>query len=286
MKIITLNIQGGFKINQVCQEIKEKLAPLDLLCLQEVCESQEITNHAQQIAEFLGKDYASKSFLPIDFKIKNMGNAFVFNKKVLKLIDSLGLVLPSFKPSLSWRFVGKIFPPCDRLCHIGFFKTKQGKTIKISNFHLEFIGGSAIRKKQVHFFFKNSLNLDRSDLEFALGDFNTVGFSKKSSPELKSLEKGGFIELSKKITWTSSPSSPDPAWKRPYQFLRIAKTFSPLFRMKTDYIFSKERPKQAQCSAVNLFSTDHRAVILNFSFQDPLLFKQRKLIIAHNERVC
>ncbi|HUV42786.1 MAG TPA: hypothetical protein VMY36_02650 [Patescibacteria group bacterium] len=265
MKIITFNIQGGFKIDQVCREVEEKIGFFDLLCLQEVCESPKIKNHAQQIAEFLGKDYASKSFLPIDFKIKNMGNAFVFNKKVLRLIDSFGLVLPSFKPNLSWRSIGKIFPPCDRLCHIGFFKTKQGKIIKVSNFHLEFIGGSTTRKKQVDFFLKNSLNPDKPDLEFILGDFNTTGSSKKASAELKLLEKKGFVELSKKITWTSSPSNPDPAWKKPYQLLRIAKIFSPLLRTKTDYIFSKGEPRQAQCSAINFSSTDHRAVILNFS---------------------
>src|SRR4030042_2767142 len=264
MKIVTLNIQGGFKIDQLCQEIKEKIGSFDLLCLQEVCESPKIKNHAKEIAESLGKNYTSKSFLPINFKVKNMGNAFVFNKKVLNLQDSLGLVLPSFRTNLSWRLIGKIFPSCDRLCHIGFFKTKQGKTIKVSNFHLEFIGGATIRKKQVRFFLKNSLNLDEPDLEFVLGDFNTVDFSKKPYPELKSLEKKGFIELSKKIVWTSSPSNPDPAWKRPYPLLKIIKIFSPLLRIKTDYIFSKDKLKQTQCSVLNLSSTDHRAVILNF----------------------
>lgn len=77
----TLNIQGGFKIDELCLEVKEKVAPFDLLCLQEVCQSEKIQNHANQIAKSLGRHYSSVSFLPVDFKIKQMGNAFVYNRK-------------------------------------------------------------------------------------------------------------------------------------------------------------------------------------------------------------
>lgn len=265
MKIITLNIQGGFKIDQVCEEIKEKIAPFDILCLQEVCESKKIKNHAQQIAEFLGSNYTSESFLPIDFKVKKMGNTFVFNKNALKLTNSFSFSLPSFELNLFWRVLTKVFTPCERLCFTGLFETREGIKIRISNLHLEFAGGSPVRKKQIQFVLKTLSSLERQELEIILGDFNTSGFLRKVFPELAPLREKGFANISQKISWTLSPSNPDPAWRSTYQLMRLLRPFHLFLRQKMDHIFAKGNLNNPRCSALNLSSVDHRAIILNFT---------------------
>jgi len=265
MKIITLNIQGGFKIDQVCQEVKEKIAPFDILCLQEVCESKKIKNHAQQIVKSLGGNYDSISFLPIDFKIKKMGNAFVFNKDTLKLIDSFGFSLPSFKLNFFWRILDNRFKiNCDRLCFTGLFQTKKGSKVRVSNLHLD-AGNTSIKKKQVQFVLKTLSNVEQTPLEFILGDFNTVSFVKKDFPEFDLLLKKGFKNLSKNISWTASPSNPDPAWKSTYQLILLLRPFHFLLRQKMDHIFTKGKLNQPKCLVLDLSSTDHRAIILNLS---------------------
>src|SRR4030043_251646 len=266
MKIITLNIQGGFKINQVCQETKEKFAPLDLLCLQEVCESQEITNHAQQIAESLGRNYASKSFLPIDFKVKSMGNAFVFNKKSLNLLDSHCFTLPGPILNFPWKILNhQLKLTCDRLCFTGLFQTKKGLKIRVSNVHLDSAGGTPTRKRQIKFILKILATFEKTRLEFILGDFNTFNLTNKSFSELNLIQKKGFKDLTKNIPWTASPSNPDPAWKESYFLMRSLKPFSFLFRKKMDYIFGKGKIINPPSLAISFNSTDHQAIVIEFN---------------------
>lgn len=268
MKIITLNIQGGFKIDQLCLEIKEKLHPFDILCLQEVCESERIKNHAQQIAKSLGGNYSSQSFLPIDFKVKRMGNAFVFNRKVLQLLYShdFTLVLPILNPF--WKLLTSCFHlSCDRICQTAFFQTNQGLKIKVSNFHLDFVGGTRARKRQIKFALKVLSDLKGSDLELILGDFNTIGVLRRSFPELNLFLKKRFREVSKNITWTASPSNPDPAWRETYRLMRFLKPLGRLLRQKMDYIFAKGEFVEPECMALTLSSSDHRAVVFEFELR-------------------
>lgn len=265
MKIATLNIQGGFKINHVCQETKEKLAPFDLLCLQEVCESQKITNHAQQIARFLGKNYASKSFLPIDFKVKNMGNAFIFNKKTLKLLNSHGFTLPKPTLDLIWKILdNRLKLVCDRPCFVGFFQDKKGNKIRVANIHLDSAGGTVTRKKQIEFLLKILATFEKTSLDFILGDFNTVHFLRKKFSELNLIKNRNFKDLTENIVWTASPSNPDPAWKESYFLMSLLQPFSFFFRKKMDYIFGKGKIAKPQVSKVNFISTDHQAIVLEF----------------------
>lgn len=61
LKVISLNIQGGCKINPLKESIKAGLAPFDLMALQEVCEGKTLENHARQIADTLGHAYRYSS---------------------------------------------------------------------------------------------------------------------------------------------------------------------------------------------------------------------------------
>jgi len=262
MKIVTLNIQGGFKIVQLCQEIKEKLVPFDILCLQEVCESKKIKNHAVRIAKFLGKNYSSKSFLPIDFKVKKMGNAFVFNQKAVKVLSPQGFKLPLFSPGLFWKLLTKRFClDCDRLCQTALFQTHQGSKIRIANFHLGFVGGTATRKKQIQFVIKALSGLKKIDRELVLGDFNTIGVFRKRFSELDLLSRIGFKEVSGDIAWTASPSNPDPAWRETYWLMRLLKPFNRFLRQKTDHIFTKGKFPESECTVLFFSASDHRAVV-------------------------
>jgi len=262
MKIITFNIQGGFKIDELCGEIKEKLVPFDILCLQEVCESKKIKNHAQQIAKSIGEDYSSKSFLPIDFKVKRMGNAFVFNQKTVKVLSSQGFNFPLFSPGLFWKLLTRCFClDCDRLCQTALFQTHQGSKIRISNFHLGFVGATAVRKKQIQFAIRTLSGLKKSDRELILGDFNTIGVFRKRFSELSLFFRAGFREASKDIAWTASPSNPDPAWRETYRLMRLLKPFNRLFRQKTDHIFTKGKFLRPECTVLSFSTSDHRAVI-------------------------
>jgi endonuclease/exonuclease/phosphatase family metal-dependent hydrolase len=263
MKIATLNIQGGYKINQLCRELKEKLATADLLCLQEVCESKKIKNHAGQIAKSLGKKYTFESFLPVDFKIKKMGNAFVYHQKTLKLLSSQGLVLPCPNINgLSQAVAKRLSLSCDRVCHTGLFQIKNEAKMIVFNLHLDSFGGTKIRRSQLQAVLKFLKGQPKAQLKIILGDFNTTGLRQKKFPELSLLKNSRFKELSKKVHWTASPNHPDPNWRATYPFFKLIRPLHPFLRQKMDYIFAKGEIANFDCRVINIVASDHQAVIV------------------------
>lgn len=262
LKIATLNIQGGYKIGQLAKEVKNKLAPLDLLCLQEVCAGPDIPNHAEQIAKILGKDYQAAFFLPIDFGIKRMGNGFVFRKSTLRLVKVINLPLASFVDrNRTGRFFEKGFLSCRRLAHIGTFANKSG-SFQTANVHLDFFGGSKVRQKQVE---EVLAKFDPGLPAIITGDFNTIGIIRRQFYELNWLRKQGFAEVSQKIRWTASPAHPDPNWKITYPFFKLIRPLHARLHQKNDYIFTKRFSKKSSCRAIGITASDHHAVVCRVS---------------------
>lgn len=262
MKIVTLNIQGGHHLEGICREIKDKLIPFDILCLQEVCQPKQGISQADSIARSLGRQYQAFSFLPIDFGKKNMGNAFIINTHRIKYLESENNTLP--KPELKKMWLATNIRRCMvsiRVCQIGSFQTKKGTRIRITNLHLTPAGGQSAKLKQINKIIEIIKKNGDSQLDFILGDFNTLNKFRKSPSELKPLFDMGYKELTHNIKWTLSASSPNPDWKATYPFFVMLKPFQRILRFKTDFVFTKERLKQAKCKAVDIVHSDHRAVI-------------------------
>lgn len=186
-------------------------------------------------------------------------------EKTFKLLEESGFTLPCVVRHKLWeRIIGYFSLECDRICHLGLFESKKGQKFKIANLHLDSMGKSKIRRKQLKFVLKTLANFPKTDLELIIGDFNTVGILKKEFPELEILKNKKFTELTEEINWTASPSNPDPNWKATHPFFLLVKPFHPLLRQKMDYVFGKGKIKNPRCQVIDIASSDHRALVLEF----------------------
>ncbi len=258
MKIESLNIQGGFKIDEIASEIKEKLSPFDLLALQEVKEVGNI-NHTSLLLEGLGGNYSAIDWFPTTFgseKFGKMGNAIIYSDQ-LKLISKKLIKIPDYDPNWKWKILRKRFRPVQRLAISALFEINN-KKVRVTNVHLEYSGDSNIRQEQLNYLLKKVPT--GSDLHILLGDFNTLGKLDKKLPELELLIKYGFKLASKNIRWTANPDSPDPNWFATPYIQTIRKLGFDL-RQNLDHVLLKGDYKKAKCKTIKINSSDHNAIV-------------------------
>lgn len=264
MKIETLNIQGGWKIDEINQEILDKLVPFDLLSLQEVKKVDGI-DHADIILSGLGRGYKAIKWHPTTFakdKYGRMGNAIFYNTD-FNLVSQKFIKIPDYEPNIFWKVMRFYFIPIQRLALSAVFK-KDSHLIRITNVHLEYSGGQKVRHKQIEYLLgileKESVNTD-----IVLGDFNTLGVIDKRMPELGVFFENGFKLASKSIKFTAGADSPDPNWFAT-SWIQFAKKLGFDLRQNLDHVLVKGEV-ETKCKKVKINSSDHDAVVCEIDFR-------------------
>jgi endonuclease/exonuclease/phosphatase family metal-dependent hydrolase len=242
LRICTWNIKQGQYLPLLLTEIKNNkdFSGLDILAIQESFIHDEAED-AEKIRKLLGNDYdyfQENVRLPLGLV---QGNAFIWNKKRLKITKKASFFLPDvYGHHLpKWeKVLFKFIPKQDRNCLV-LTGTIGKKTIRIYVTHLDVLG-FAHKRAQLDAIFEHEELQDNVDICCVIGDFNTFKFV--SRPSWKNLaqaaSEAGFSDLTTEIIWT---------FARPQV----------RFRQKLDSIFIKPSDFKYKSWSLDIRGSDH-----------------------------
>ena len=206
--------------------------------------------------------------MPADWQIIYYNNdiacnlAIAWNTSKISLVNSKSVLLPMpKKQTFIWRFTNYYGLQLQRGALTAVFSV-NGKSLRITNVHLACEANMAHRAKQLKYLLED-LNKQNIENEILVGDFNTVGLSTFRRSQEKKVEQAlgeAYKNIFPNIKWTLDTSDFDP--RDGYgKFLACMKI---RFRVRLDYIFSKNLKLIVAEEMTNIAGSDHRPLLASF----------------------
>lgn len=244
--IVTYNIFDGRKTNQIIHNILRLIQDgAHIVCLQEVWPLYRNVDIRKLLAERLPPHFQWRYFVEnganwYDYGVGMLWDANVFSNQTWNQLSLPLLNKLSLWNKLFFWVLGITPRTFKRGALIGTF-TFQQRTVRITNLHLDFQGGSHHRASQIKSLMEYLGAQPQVEHEIICGDFNTLGlFNKKE--KILSLEKqleNGFRSVMSK----------------PYNSATV---------QQLDYIFAKNL-KAHKAGLLKLSGSDHHPLLAELS---------------------
>ncbi|HEX9504105.1 MAG TPA: endonuclease/exonuclease/phosphatase family protein, partial [Patescibacteria group bacterium] len=180
-KIVSYNIFEGTDPENIIKNITNFADQgVNFFCLQEVRPSLDKEFIGDRLLKSLGPSWKSEFFMMKEPGNRDYGLAMIWQTEVIesikfKTISFAKLDFLSLYEQLIEFSQGNRTRPIQRGSLIGTFRM-QGKTVRISNVHLDWHGGKGHRIKQLEQLVRDLKSEPEVDSEIICGDFNTVSF--------------------------------------------------------------------------------------------------------------
>lgn len=245
----------------VLKSAKEEL--VDVFCFQEAVRNTDGSLFTDTLAEKLGEDWKIVSHVGEEPSWYSIGNVTIWNSKRLMHKRSTNIVLPANGGStkkeaiFSKLIAGDVYEFKRRSIISEFI---EGETsLQIANIHLDNIGGSIHRNKQLNFMLKH-LN-SKITYSIVCGDFNTFDLKQTGNEvvEMKKILGDEYIDISQDSGWTGDLYRVNFQKANPL-FAFIIKNFRIHLKRKLDYIFVKGG-QRLSLKKLDLPGSDHLPLI-------------------------
>jgi len=266
MNILSYNIllsKYSEKIISDCVEFTKD--GVMIFCLQEVVKYPQKDFIIDNLLKALGKDWRAIYHLGDEKSSLNSGTCIIWNNKFITLKTSKKILLPKITQLpiheiLLNKLLGFKGSPVQRRAITGLFEY-QGSEIIIASIHLDNVGGTNHRLKQLEYFIETIKKEWQAKYEILCGDFNSydvlkTGYEQKAFGQVLG-EK--FEDAAKVLPWTVDLANLDTPENFPY-FVMLIKALKIHFRRKLDYIWVNGL-KIVDCKIVNTLGSDHYPVI-------------------------
>jgi endonuclease/exonuclease/phosphatase family metal-dependent hydrolase len=272
LKIATYNLQFSHNIDDLVKNIK-KMAHngVVVFCFQEFVRKVGGNSVPKRMQEALGEEWNLIAHLGTDTSRHGMGTSILWKKDILAFEKSENMLLPKRKKLAfhEWLFTrlagGKGKPFIRRPVSVSFHFDNH--RIRITNIHLDNIGGRNHRKRQLEYVLRKLKTKTLYDAEIIAGDFNSFDLL-KTGQERKMLQKllsNGFIDSSQTINWTADLYNTDTPVKIPIMKFVIT-IFRIHIRRKLDYIWVKNF-KVVTCKKLEVKGSDHYPIIASLKLE-------------------
>ncbi len=234
-----------------------------LICLQEVTRYAKGDFLIEKLLSHLGKNWSSFTHLGNGFSWSNMGTATIWNNQILKSTKNTRINLPinhklSFHESLFSKLLAGDDSIFQRRSIVSTFNFQE-HDFQIANIHLDHVGGSKQRQKQLSFIL-NTLN---QNLFYSIvcGDFNTFDL-RQSGKEVNSIQTlfgPNYKDISENIGWTADIFRTNFDKANPI-LKAIIKGCNIHIQKKLDYIWTKG----FSCTSIkklDVLGSDHLPII-------------------------
>jgi endonuclease/exonuclease/phosphatase family metal-dependent hydrolase len=195
LKISTYNIQHGTNTEQIVKNIITLVkSGVNLICLQEVRHHPNKPFIVDTLLNKLGTNWKAEYL--ISSKTFDLGLCTIWDSNKLTGTNFEHILLPKLPKIRLYEKVylkihrklekvdNKNINPETKAALIGEFEV-DGKNIRITNTHLDWLGGHRQRTSQLEFI-KEKLSRGKPCVyEITCGDFNTLGYYKLSEQEIK-----------------------------------------------------------------------------------------------------
>lgn len=236
-----------------------------IFCLQEVVKYPQKNFIIDDLLNALGKDWKATYHLGDEKSSLNSGTCIIWNSNFITLKTSKKILLPKITQlSIHEIFLNKLLgfkgSPVYRRAITGLFEY-QGSEIVIASIHLNNVGGTKHRLKQLEYFIETIKKEWQAKYEIFCGDFNSydvlkTGYEKQAFGQVLG---GKFEDAAKDLPWTVDLANLDTPESFPY-FVMLIKALKIHFRRKLDYIWVNDL-KIIDCRKVNVSGSDHYPVI-------------------------
>jgi endonuclease/exonuclease/phosphatase family metal-dependent hydrolase len=247
----------------------KKTHPHTIIALQEV-RKKHIADRLAQKIQSLFPGFSRALFASPHPSVHDLG---LMTLSTLKMIDATPILLPK----LHRKKISLLALIWDIVPQHGALITRYAlgkKVLRITNIHLEVMGGIRHKKKQIQTIV-NAWEKQHADYDIICGDFNTIGPLRfmthrveKQKQRLHELFGSAFAEVPIK-TWTSDVSgvfSPTmPGYKLIHRIFRLLRI---TFRQKLDWIFVKNGTHITANVRHDLTGSDHFPVQATIDFAD------------------
>jgi len=276
LSITTYNIQLSLHPDIISENLLKltKQGAL-IICLQEVVNYHDgrfIINH---ILNRLGPDWQAINHIGPQPHIQDMGNAIIFHRHFLNLLNYQHLLLPR-APKLVFHekafsyLAGGLKNPILRRSITATFKFHH-TPIRITNLHLDPTGGLKHRQKQL-LNLKDTLNHQPPvHQEIICGDFNSFDLLKTGREAAMHQHTLGnnFTNASQHIDWTGDLNRIDT--KHATKLMRFLITNAHLhLRRKLDHIYTQGFNVH-HCCRLPYTGSDHQPILAHLTIDSPKL---------------
>lgn len=264
--IATYNIQFSLNLRAIKTNIS-KMANMDvsLFCLQEVVPDNGRPSLAEILLKELGGEWRAICSLGSESSILGMGNCILWNTRILTLQKEQQELLPKYnnikfhEKIFSW-IAGGVSTSFERRAILGYFKFNDGRSIRVTNVHLDQNGGLKNRRKQLKYLV-SILQKNKLEREIICGDFNSFDLLNKGKEAEMQKELLGkdFTDISRNIGWTADLN--DVNFNKGGKLLEfLIKKMHIHIRKKIDYIWVKNL-KCLECERLLLKGSDHKPLV-------------------------
>ncbi len=243
-----------------------------VFCLQEVVKYPKKDFIIDTLLNALGKDWRVTYHLGDEKSSLNSGTCIIWNRRFITLRTSKKILLPkitqlSIHEIILNKLLGFKGIPVHRRAIAGLFEY-QGSEIVIASIHLDNVGGTKHRLKQLEYFIENLKEEQQVKYKILCGDFNSydvlkTGYEKQAFRQTLGEE---FEDAAKNVSWTVDLADLDTPERFPY-FVMLIKALKIHFRRKLDYIWINNL-KIIDCRKVNVSGSDHYPVIAKLKMLD------------------
>lgn len=175
LTIATYNIELSIQVEKIIDNITAMAKKgVDVFCLQEVVNSPNQEVIITTLLNRLGKNWKAANHLEDPTLETNIGTCILWNTKILQYQEEKKVSFPKLKRlGLHEKFFAKLIGGSTsslqrRAITCTFLFSK--KTMQITSLHLDHVGGTNHRIKQMEYFFAKK---PMSPYEIICGDFNT-----------------------------------------------------------------------------------------------------------------
>jgi hypothetical protein len=245
---------------------------VSIFCLQETVMYSNDNFIGDILPERLGHNWKAIHHIGKEKSRSGMGNSIIWNSKIIELLSVEKITLP-IKHSVA--FHERIFAMLtsgkvtiyQRRPIIACFKFLNN-IIRISNIHLDHIGGIKHRQKQLLFFLNTLKKMPKISCEIICGDFNSFDLLKtgKEMSVFQTSIGSKFRDISDNITWTADLYNMDINSGLPLVKM-LVKLLNIHIRRKLDYIWVKGI-KIGICKKLELAGSDHYPLVAHLSFEN------------------
>lgn len=269
--IATYNIQFSKRKNRIVENILQMAQDgVSLFCLQEILHASPGPHIVPLLLKRLGSSWRSHVYIGKEKNYLAHGTGLIWDSRIYRLKDMYTVDLPKMKQlpfhdqliERSFDFLGV---PIQRRV-VGVTFQCFGKTIRVNSVHLDAMGGSNNRLKQLRYLLDLLRQKKPVMYELICGDFNTVDLIPTGGEirRMRSLfKKYGFRDTTEPIRWTADLLNIDA--EKTNVLRRLIRMFNLHLYKKLDFIWVRGF-RSVEVRRENVLGSDHYPLITKLRF--------------------
>lgn len=269
LTIVTYNIELSLNVKKIVENLSDLAKKgVAVFCLQETMNVPDQELIVTTILKKLGNDWKAIYHIGDENSKLSIGTCIIWNKNILDREKEKKVLLPKMKQlglhEIAFnRLAGGVAKPLQRRAISCVFRFNK-KPIRITSLHLDHIGGTKHRIRQLKHFLSHQ---NETGYEIICGDFNTFDLL-KTGEEHALLQKtlgNKFIDASEGIGHTDDIYHLNTTYAFPL-FTWIIKTFHIHIRRKLDYVWVKNF-RVIDCHKIAVGGSDHLPIMATLKLQ-------------------